>query len=52
MEKVKLSLEELEVESFSVDDAEDDLGTVYAAEGPTGRTRYCPCQESVSCFAC
>ena len=49
MNKLKLSLEELKVESFGVE-FEEDLGTVLAAEAPTARTRECPCYESISCF--
>jgi hypothetical protein len=49
MQKVKLSLDELAVESFEID-AEQEIGTVFAAEAPTARTRECPCYESISCF--
>jgi hypothetical protein len=49
MKKVKLSLEELNVDSFSIEFVED-LGTVLAAEAPTKRTFECPCVESISCF--
>ena len=49
MKKVKLSLEELSVESFDIEFVED-LGTVWAAEAPTARTKECPCYESISCF--
>ena len=43
MEKVKLSVKELQVESFGVDVAQE-RGTVNANEfAPTGRTRDCPC---------
>jgi hypothetical protein len=51
MKKVRLSLDELTVESFSIE-ADAALGTVIAAEAPTARTRDCPCIESISCFAC
>ena len=51
MHKVRLSLEELQVESFSIE-AEEARGTVIAAEAPTKRTFECPCIESISCFAC
>lgn len=62
MQKKKLSLDELAVESFSVA-AEDGRGTVNGHLRPTGpscygscdatcRTIACPCIESVSCFAC
>ena len=51
MKKVRLSLDELAVESFSIE-VETDLGTIWAAEAPTARTRECPCIESISCFAC
>lgn len=46
---MKLQVEELAVESFGID-AEEALGTVYAAEAPTARTRECPCYESISCY--
>ena len=50
MQKVKLSLEELEIESFAVA-AEEERGTVNANEfAPTARTFQCPCYESISCF--
>ena len=50
MEKMKLSLDELNVESFAVA-AEDERGTVNAHEfAPTARTMQCPCYESISCF--
>lgn len=49
MQKLKLSVEELKVESFGIDVVEE-LGTVMAAEAPTARTRDCPCIESISCF--
>lgn len=43
MKKVKLTVEELAVESFSIE-VEDVLGTVNGAEfAPTARTRECPC---------
>jgi hypothetical protein len=51
MKKVKLSLDDLAVESFSID-VEAELGTILANEAPTARTRDCPCIESISCFAC
>jgi hypothetical protein len=51
MEKVRLSLDELQVESFSIE-VEGEQGTVIAAEAPTKRTFECPCIESISCFAC
>jgi hypothetical protein len=51
MKKVKLSLDDLAVESFSID-VEEELGTILAHERPTARTRDCPCIESISCFAC
>ena len=50
MEKEKLSVEELTVESFAVA-ADEARGTVNANEfAPTARTMQCPCIESVSCF--
>jgi hypothetical protein len=49
MKKVKLSLEELSVESFNIE-FEEDLGTVLANVAPTARTRECPCIESISCY--
>jgi hypothetical protein len=49
MNKLKLSLEELKVESFGIE-FEEDLGTVIANVAPTARTRECPCIESISCF--
>ena len=52
MEKVKLSVDELKVESFGVD-VEQERGTVNAAEfAPTGRTRDCPCIALTSPFVC
>ena len=52
MKKVRLSLDELTVESFSIEVEEARGGTVVAAEAPTRRTFECPCIESISCFAC
>jgi hypothetical protein len=50
MEKVKLSLEQLAVESFAVA-AEEERGTVNACEfAPTARTMQCPCYESITCY--
>ena len=49
MKKVKLSLDELSVESFSIE-FQEDLGTVLANVAPTARTRECPCIESISCY--
>jgi hypothetical protein len=46
----KLTLDELTVESFNVDNAELEAGTVLAAEAGTKRTFECPCLESVSCY--
>ena len=52
MEKIKLSLEELAVESFGVD-AEVERGTVNANEfAPTARTRECPCIALTSPAVC
>ncbi|HEX8906950.1 MAG TPA: hypothetical protein VF771_19015 [Longimicrobiaceae bacterium] len=52
MQKVKLSVEELTIESFEVA-AEDALGTVNAQEAaPTARTFYCPCIELTSPYQC
>ena len=49
MQKVKLNMDELNVESFSVE-VEDTVGTVIANVAPTARTFQCPCYESISCF--
>ncbi len=52
MEKVKLSMSELEVESFEMA-AEEAHGTVNAFEfAPTGRTRDCPCIELTGPASC
>jgi hypothetical protein len=52
MEKVKLSLDELAVESFAVA-AEEERGTVNAAEfAPTARTFQCPCIEHTAPAEC
>jgi hypothetical protein len=52
MEKVKLSVEELTVESFAVA-AEESRGTVNANEfGPTARTIQCPCIEHTAPAEC
>jgi hypothetical protein len=52
MEKVKLSLEELAVESFSVE-IEKARGTVNANEfKPTARTFECPCIEHTAPAEC
>ena len=52
MEKVKLSLEELAVESFGVD-VEVERGTVNANEfAPTARTIQCPCIALTSPAVC
>lgn len=52
MEKVKLSLDELSVESFEMA-AEDARGTVNANEfAPTARTFQCPCIELTSPAQC
>lgn len=52
MQKVKLSLEELSVESFEVA-AEEARGTVNANEfAPTARTFQCPCIELTSPAQC
>ena len=49
MNKVKLSVDELRVESFAIA-AEDARGTVNANEiGPTGPTRACPCDVTLTC---
>lgn len=49
MEKVKLSLDELSVESFEMA-AEDARGTVNAAElAPTSPTWGCPCDVTLTC---
>ena len=52
MKKVKLSLDELAVESFSVAANDDVVGTVLANIAPTGRTRDCPCIELTSPYVC
>ncbi|WP_420129217.1 hypothetical protein [Longimicrobium sp.] len=49
MKKLKLTVEDLSVESFGID-VEEEMGTVMAAEAPTARTRDCPCIESISCY--
>jgi hypothetical protein len=52
MEKVKLSVEELSVESFSVE-IEKARGTVNANEfKPTARTFECPCIEHTAPAEC
>lgn len=51
MKKLELSVEELNVESFTID-VDGEEGTVVAAEAPTRRTFECPCYETISCFAC
>lgn len=51
MQKLKLDVEELTVESFGVE-AEDIVGTVIANAAPTGRTRDCPCIELTSPHVC
>ncbi|HEU0053296.1 MAG TPA: hypothetical protein VFQ39_08970 [Longimicrobium sp.] len=52
MEKVKLSVDKLKVESFGVE-IEQQRGTVDAHEfAPTARTRECPCIELTSPFVC
>jgi hypothetical protein len=49
VKKLKLAVEELNVESFGMD-VEEEIGTVIANAAPTARTRDCPCIESISCF--
>lgn len=52
MKKVKLNVDELQVESFGVD-VEQQLGTVNANEfAPTARTRECPCIALTSPYVC
>ena len=52
MEKMKLSLEELAVESFGAD-VEVARGTVNANEfAPTARTMECPCIALTSPAVC
>jgi hypothetical protein len=52
MNKVKLSVEELSVESFELA-AEEARGTVNANEfAPTARTFQCPCIELTSPYQC
>ncbi|HVG44305.1 MAG TPA: pinensin family lanthipeptide [Longimicrobium sp.] len=41
MEKVRLSLDELQVQSFATDEPEDGRGTVHAHDAPTDRVE-CP----------
>jgi hypothetical protein len=49
MDKVKLSVDELQVESFAIA-AEDERGTVNANEvRPTAPTRDCPCDVTLTC---
>jgi hypothetical protein len=51
MDKVKLSVEQLRVESFAVA-AEDARGTVNGNEfGPTVQTMNCPCDVTLTCIA-
>jgi hypothetical protein len=52
MQKVKLNLDELVVESFGVE-AEQARGTVNANEyAPTARTMECPCIALTSPAVC
>ena len=51
MQKLKLDVEELAVESFGVE-VEDIVGTVIANAAPTARTRECPCIELTSPHVC
>jgi hypothetical protein len=52
MEKLKLSLDALSVESFEMV-AEEARGTVNAHElAPTAPTFYCPCVEHTSPHEC
>ena len=51
MQKMKLVVDELAVESFGVE-MEDVVGTVVANIAPTGRTRDCPCIVLTSPYVC
>jgi len=51
MQKLKLNMDELSVESFGVS-IEEEVGTVLANIAPTGRTRDCPCIELTSPYVC
>jgi hypothetical protein len=51
MQKMKLDVDKLAVESFGVE-FEDVVGTVLANIAPTGRTRDCPCIELTSPYVC
>ncbi len=51
MQKMKLVVDELAVESFGVE-MEDVVGTVVANIAPTGRTRDCPCIALTSPYVC
>jgi hypothetical protein len=51
MQKVKLNMDALTVESFSIE-VEDVVGTVLANAAPTARTRECPCIELTSPHVC
>jgi hypothetical protein len=52
MEKMKLSVDELKVESFGIDFAQE-RGTVNANEfAPTARTRECACIVLTSPAVC
>lgn len=51
MQKMKLNVDELAVESFGVQ-MEDVVGTVVANIAPTGQTRDCPCIALTSPYVC
>ena len=51
MQKLKLDVEKLAVESFGVE-IEDVVGTVLANIAPTARTRECPCIALTSPYVC
>ncbi|HEU4561077.1 MAG TPA: hypothetical protein VFS20_24715 [Longimicrobium sp.] len=51
MQKLKLDVEKLAVESFGVE-MEDVVGTVLANIAPTARTRECPCIALTSPYVC
>ena len=49
MQKTKLNLDQLDVESFNVT-LDDIVEQVIANAAPTARTMQCPCYESISCY--
>ena len=52
MEKLKLSLETLAVETFEAAEEVYVDGTVKGYEAPTGRTRDCPCIVMTTPYLC